>query len=285
MITPTTPTGTRTDIAHLSASRWAWSAPNMRRPSPAMRRPCRSPSCTSPRVSARILPISRVIRSASASFSSVNELGEAEEDLGAPRRGHEPPLLVGRLRGRDRPVHVLRRRTSGTCRAARRSPGSATRRSRRPRRRPTPRRCSSGRSPAHRGRLYRSECLGAVAVDVGERPRHARAAAVPHQAVARPAPCRDGGPGPHDGRRSRSRSGCPRSTRPSCRTAPLRAHGGSRSRSSLSDSRERRRRTLGRGPRSSDRGQHEHPTRIATPPPQAFGCVRCTAAANPQATR
>ena len=37
------------------------------------------------------------------------ELREAEEDLAAPRRGHEPPVLVRLLRGRDRSVDVLGR--------------------------------------------------------------------------------------------------------------------------------------------------------------------------------
>ena len=145
VITPTTPIG----IAHAHRELVAQLATaSSGRTGAGPRRPCRS-SCRSlpgrrrrPRRST--LPISRahqlgelvlVARSSSA--------GEAEEDLAAPRRRHEPPLLVGRLRRRDRAVDVLRRRTSGRCRASRRSRGSATRRSRRRRRPPTRRRCSS----------------------------------------------------------------------------------------------------------------------------------------------
>ena len=41
------------------------------------------------------------------------ELREAEEDLAAFRRGHEAPVLVRLLGGRDRAIDVLRRSSCG----------------------------------------------------------------------------------------------------------------------------------------------------------------------------
>ncbi len=65
-----TPSGSRTLIAHLSGSSDGVVSPNSRRPSPAMRKAMSIPSWTSPRVSARTLPISRVIARASRSLCS-----------------------------------------------------------------------------------------------------------------------------------------------------------------------------------------------------------------------
>ena len=64
-----TPTGWRTHIAHLFGSSDGVVKPNSRRPSPAARNAMSIASWTSPRVSARTLPISRVMRRASFSLS------------------------------------------------------------------------------------------------------------------------------------------------------------------------------------------------------------------------
>ena len=61
VMTPTTPSGTRTDIAHLSGISLGVVTPCMRRPSPAAWKAMSMPSCTSPPASASTLPISRVI--------------------------------------------------------------------------------------------------------------------------------------------------------------------------------------------------------------------------------
>ncbi len=67
---PATPSGWRTLIAHLSGSSDGVVSPNIRRPSPAIRKAMSIPSWTSPRASARTLPISRVIARASRSLCS-----------------------------------------------------------------------------------------------------------------------------------------------------------------------------------------------------------------------
>ena len=68
VITATTPTGARTDIAHLSDISLGVVTPYSRRPSPAARNAMSIPSWMSPRVSSRILPISRVAARASSSL-------------------------------------------------------------------------------------------------------------------------------------------------------------------------------------------------------------------------
>ena len=65
---PAIPSGWRILIAHLSGSSDGTVSPNIRRPSPAMRNAMSMPSWTSPRASARTLPISRVIARASRSL-------------------------------------------------------------------------------------------------------------------------------------------------------------------------------------------------------------------------
>jgi len=67
---PATPIGWRMLMAHLSGSSLGTVSPNMRRPSPAIRKAMSMPSCTSPRASARTLPISRVMARASRSLCS-----------------------------------------------------------------------------------------------------------------------------------------------------------------------------------------------------------------------
>ena len=65
-----TPTGWRIDIANLSRSSDGTVCPYWRRPSPAMKKVMSIASCTSPRVSSRTLPISRVMSRASDSLRS-----------------------------------------------------------------------------------------------------------------------------------------------------------------------------------------------------------------------
>ena len=65
---PAIPIGWRMLIAHLSGSSDGVVSPNMRRPSPAIRKAMSMPSWTSPRASDRTLPISRVIARASRSL-------------------------------------------------------------------------------------------------------------------------------------------------------------------------------------------------------------------------
>ena len=72
VIMPQTPIGWRSDIANLSRSSDGTVWPYMRRPSPAINCAMSTASCTSPRVSSRIFPISRVIVCASASLRSDN---------------------------------------------------------------------------------------------------------------------------------------------------------------------------------------------------------------------
>jgi hypothetical protein len=72
VMTPTTPIGWRTLIAHLSGSSEGTVSPDIRRPSPAIRKAMSMPSCTSPRASARTLPISRVIARAIRSLCSAS---------------------------------------------------------------------------------------------------------------------------------------------------------------------------------------------------------------------
>ena len=64
-----TPTGWRMHMANLLRSSEGVVKPKRRLPSPAARKAMSIASCTSPRVSARTLPISRVIRRASFSLS------------------------------------------------------------------------------------------------------------------------------------------------------------------------------------------------------------------------
>ena len=70
VIIPHTPIGWRKDIANLSRSSEGTVWPYMRRPSPAINCAMSTASCTSPRVSSRIFPISRVIVAARASLRS-----------------------------------------------------------------------------------------------------------------------------------------------------------------------------------------------------------------------
>ena len=71
VINPFTPTGVRTDIANLFGSSEGVVCPNCRRPSPAIKYVMSMASCTSPRVSANTLPISRVMSCAKSSLRSV----------------------------------------------------------------------------------------------------------------------------------------------------------------------------------------------------------------------
>ena len=64
-------------------------------------------SWTSPPASAFTLPISRVIRSESSGLALLEQLREAEQDVAALRRRHEPPVLPRRARGRDRALDVV----------------------------------------------------------------------------------------------------------------------------------------------------------------------------------
>src|SRR5438270_2934801 len=61
VIMPQTPTGWRIAMANLFGSSDGVVGPNRRRPSPAMLYPLSTPSCTSPPVSFKTLPISRVM--------------------------------------------------------------------------------------------------------------------------------------------------------------------------------------------------------------------------------
>ena len=81
---PATPIGWRMLIAHLSGSSEGTVSPNIRRPSPAIRKAMSMPSWTSPRASAMTLPISRVIAWASRSLCSA---------IRAPKRYRISPRL------------------------------------------------------------------------------------------------------------------------------------------------------------------------------------------------
>ena len=65
---PAIPSGWRMLIAHLSGSSDGTVSPAIRRPSPAIRNAMSIPSWTSPRASARTLPISRVMARARRSL-------------------------------------------------------------------------------------------------------------------------------------------------------------------------------------------------------------------------
>ena len=65
-------------------------------------------SCTSPRVSLMTLPISRVISLRVLFLAPDQDLRRLVEHFGAPRSGHQPPLLVGFAGGIDGAVHVFR---------------------------------------------------------------------------------------------------------------------------------------------------------------------------------
>ena len=69
VMNPQTPIGCRTHIANLSRSSDGVVKPKRRLPSPAARKAMSIASCTSPRVSARTFPISRVMSLASFSLS------------------------------------------------------------------------------------------------------------------------------------------------------------------------------------------------------------------------
>ena len=71
VIMAATPSGWRTDIANLSRSSEGTVCPYSRRPSPAMKAVMSMASWTSPRVSSRTFPISRVMSRASDSFRSM----------------------------------------------------------------------------------------------------------------------------------------------------------------------------------------------------------------------
>ena len=81
---PAIPIGWRMLMAHLSGSSEGTVSPNIRRPSPAIRNAMSIPSWTSPRASARTLPISRVIARASRSLCSA---------IRAPKRYRSSPRL------------------------------------------------------------------------------------------------------------------------------------------------------------------------------------------------
>ena len=128
----------------VAAARTASSGPTGGGP----RRPCSSvmsiASWTSPPASAFTLPISlRHQVGRARPCARVDELREAEEDLAALRRRHEPPVLERLLRGRDRAVDVLGAGLREDAERLARRRARCSRRSRRRRRRPTRRRCSS----------------------------------------------------------------------------------------------------------------------------------------------
>jgi hypothetical protein len=83
--TAQTPSGWRMDMANLSRSSDGTVCPYRRRPSPAMKNVMSIASCTSPRVSSRTLPISRVMSRASASLRSARRL--AARNRISARRG------------------------------------------------------------------------------------------------------------------------------------------------------------------------------------------------------
>ena len=86
---PATPIGWRIDIAHLSGSSLGTVSPNIRRPSPAIRKAMSMPSWTSPRASAMTLPISRLIAWASRSLCSA---------ISAPKRYRISPRFGAGVR-------------------------------------------------------------------------------------------------------------------------------------------------------------------------------------------
>ena len=92
---PATPIGSRIDIAHLSGSSEGVVSPNSRRPSPAIRKAMSMPSWTSPRASARTLPISRVIARARRSLCSASR---------APKRYRISPRLGAGVRRQATPA-------------------------------------------------------------------------------------------------------------------------------------------------------------------------------------
>ena len=97
---PAMPSGWRIDIAHLSGSSDGTVSPNIRRPSPAIRNAMSMPSWTSPRASARTLPISRVIardrRSLCSAIRAPNRY-RISPRLGAGVRRHIGSGGLGRL--------------------------------------------------------------------------------------------------------------------------------------------------------------------------------------------
>ena len=82
---PTIPTGWRTVILNLFGIADGTVSPSARRPSPAIYLATSIAVCTSPRVSFKILPISRVIRAASSSFCCSNS--KAVRSIISPRSG------------------------------------------------------------------------------------------------------------------------------------------------------------------------------------------------------
>ena len=81
VIIPQTPIGWRIDIANLSRSSDGAVWPYRRRPSPAMKNVMSIASWTSPRVSSRTLPISRVMSRANCFLAVGEHLRRAEQDL------------------------------------------------------------------------------------------------------------------------------------------------------------------------------------------------------------
>jgi hypothetical protein len=97
---PATPSGWRMLIAHLSGSSDGTVSPAIRRPSPAIRYAMSIPSWTSPRASARTLPISRVIARARRSLCSAMSAPNAyriSPRLGAGVRRHMGPAVSAAL--------------------------------------------------------------------------------------------------------------------------------------------------------------------------------------------
>ena len=97
---PATPIGWRTLIAHLSGSSLGTVSPAIRRPSPAIRKAMSMPSWTSPRASARTLPISRVIARDRRSLCSAMRWANANmisPRFGAGVRRHIGPAVSAAL--------------------------------------------------------------------------------------------------------------------------------------------------------------------------------------------
>ena len=129
VITAQTPSGWRTDIANLSRSSDGTVWPYRRRPSPAMKNVMSIASWTSPRVSSRTLPISRVMSRANCSLRSAISCA-ARNSISARRgAGTRRQLAYARSAARNRVLGVLRRRLLKERQSGRRgSPGSGSRR-------------------------------------------------------------------------------------------------------------------------------------------------------------
>ena len=85
------------------AARTARSGRTCRRPSPAMKKVMSIASCTSPRVSFRTLPISRVMSRANCSLRSAMSCAARNSISARSRRRHQPPAARRRARPRRSP--------------------------------------------------------------------------------------------------------------------------------------------------------------------------------------